>query len=81
MGCAVKTEGDALAVGIYGEWDSHIEGGADMKLVVVVAEGLAVEHRKGLSRDKSSCWDRVAGSMAAGWKAIPDEPDPERTAN
>lgn len=54
MGCAVKAEGDALVVATYGEWDSHIEGGADMRLVAVVPEGVEVEQRKGLSGEASA---------------------------
>ena len=97
MGCALKAEGDALLVATFGEWDSHIEGGADMKLVAVVPEGRAVEQRKGLSGEKSAGreWGGVyltkpanakggywygPASPAGGWKAVPDEPDPDRTA-
>jgi hypothetical protein len=54
MGCAGKSEGDALLVATYGEWDSRIEGGADMKLVVVVPEDVEVEQRKGLSGPDSA---------------------------
>jgi hypothetical protein len=58
MGCAVRSEGDALVVATYGEWDSHIEGGAHMKLVAVVPDGFAVEHRKTLSGPDSAGHER-----------------------
>ena len=80
MGCAAKADGDALVVATFGEWDSRIEGGADMTLVAVVPAGLAVEHRKELSGPKSAGRDPNEGSAAAGWKAVPDEPDPDRMA-
>jgi hypothetical protein len=49
MGCAVKTEGDTLVVATFGEWDSRIEGGASMKLVAEVPEGVEVVRREELS--------------------------------
>jgi hypothetical protein len=49
MGCATKREGEDLVVATYGEWDSHIEGGAFMLVLAVVPEGVEVESRKGLS--------------------------------
>ena len=63
MGCAVKTDGDVLAVATFGEWDSHIEGGADMQLVVVVPQGVEVEQREGLSGPDSAGSDRIGRNM------------------
>jgi hypothetical protein len=54
MGCAVKAEGDALVVATFGEWDSRIEGGTELRLVAVVPEGVEVEQRKGLSGPDSA---------------------------
>jgi hypothetical protein len=54
MGCAVKAEADALVVATFGEWDSHIEGGARMRLVAVVPEGIEVDQKPGLSGPKSA---------------------------
>jgi len=54
MGCAVKSEGDALILATFGEWDSRIEGGANMRVVCVVPQGIAVEKRSGLSGTDSS---------------------------
>jgi hypothetical protein len=83
MGCAVRTEGDSLVVATFGEWDSGIEGGARMKLVAVVPEGLAVEQREGLAGKpigtQGRAWSRSA-PPADGWSAVPDEPDTDRTA-
>jgi hypothetical protein len=53
MGCAVKLEGDALVVATFGEWDS-IEGGAHIRLVALVPEGVELEQRKGLSGPDSA---------------------------
>src|SRR5262245_46415560 len=83
MGCAVRTEGDALVISTFGEWDSGIEGGASMKIVAVVPEGLAVEQRPGLAGKPldtpGRAWSRSAPS-AAGWSAVPDGPDADHTA-
>lgn len=54
MGCAVKVEANALVVATFGEWDSQIEGGAHMRLVAVVSEGVQVEQRKELSGPDSA---------------------------
>jgi hypothetical protein len=97
MGCAVRTEGTALIVATFGEWDSHIEGGTFMRLVAIIPEGTEVEERPGLSGEKSAGreWhgfyltkpkDAQGGywygpaSPAEGWAAVPDVPDPDRTA-
>jgi hypothetical protein len=97
MGCAVKREGDDLLLATFGEWDSHIEGGAHVKLVVYVPDGIDVEQRKGLSGGNSAArkWDGQyltkpkdakggywygPASPSDGWAAVPDVPDPGRTA-
>ena len=36
MGCAFRIEGDTMVVATFGEWDSHIEGGVQLRLVAVV---------------------------------------------
>ena len=58
MECAARVEGDALVVATYGEWDSRIEGGAHLKLVAVVPDGIEVEQRKGLSGPDSAGQER-----------------------
>ncbi|HKB02594.1 MAG TPA: hypothetical protein VKD90_10265 [Gemmataceae bacterium] len=97
MGCAIRTEGDALVIATFGEWDSHIEGGAGMRLVAFVPEGVGVQRRDGLSGEKSAAREQHGAyvarpedakgghwygpaSPAPGWTAVPDEPDPDRTA-
>jgi hypothetical protein len=50
MGCAVRVEGDSLVVATYGEWASRKEGGAHMKLVAVIPDGVEVEQRPFLQR-------------------------------
>jgi hypothetical protein len=54
MGCATKVEGDALVLATFGEWDSHIEGGARLRVVCVVPKDLEVEQRPGLSGPDSA---------------------------
>jgi hypothetical protein len=81
LGCASRKEGTMLTVAIYGEWDSGIEGGADMKLVAVVPEGVEVEQRPGLSKplDAGRAWHGLS-HPADGWTAVPDTPDAYHTA-
>jgi len=64
MGCAVRAEGNALIVATYGEWDSHIEGGAYVELVALVPEGVEFELRKGLSGENS-----IGQEPSRGWLA------------
>jgi hypothetical protein len=82
MGCASRREGATLTVAIYGEWDSGVEGGAYVKLVAVVPDGIEVEQRPGLSKplDAVHAW-RGLSLPAPGWVAIPDSPDANRSAS
>jgi hypothetical protein len=54
-GCAIKAEEGTLVVATFGEWDSRIEGGAYIRLIVLVPDGVELEQRKGLS------WPNSAG--------------------
>jgi hypothetical protein len=54
MGCSVKAEEGALVIATFGEWNSHIEGGAYMRMIAVLPEGLELEQRKGLSGEDSA---------------------------
>jgi len=71
MGCAVRSEGDALVVATFGEWDSRIEGGASMKLVAVVPHQVKVERRRGLSGPDSAGHER-GGQNPTKPKNAPD---------
>jgi hypothetical protein len=53
MGCAVQADGDTLLVATFGEWDSHVEGGASMGLIFVVPDGIEVRRRADLSGPRS----------------------------
>jgi hypothetical protein len=53
MGCATKVEGKTLVMATFGEWTSK-EGGARIKLLVVVPKGVKVERRKGLAGSDSA---------------------------
>ena len=95
MGCAVKNESGTLVVATHGEWHSHIEGLADMRLVAIVPKAVQCEHRTGLSgpdrvaterkrdfaggHDQDGYW-YTSASLAKGWTAVTDIPDPDRTA-
>lgn len=81
LGCAFRKEGTTLTVAIYGEWDSGIEGGAYVRLVAVVPNGIEVEQRPGLSKplDAGRVWNGLS-LPADGWTAIPDTPDVNRSA-
>lgn len=69
MGCAVKVEGDALVVATFGEWDTGVEGGTWMRLLLaVVPDGVTVEHRKGLVG-----WDSAGQEWERKLAAVPDD--------
>jgi hypothetical protein len=92
MGCAWKVDGETLLLGTYGEWDSHIEGGASMRLAITAPPGLPVEKREGLSGESSSADPPASvteddqwywyGPVApgAGWEKIESSPDPASAA-
>ncbi len=52
FGVASRKEGDALVLGTYGEWSS-IEGGAYVRMLVVVPEEIVVLKRADLSGENS----------------------------
>jgi hypothetical protein len=54
MGCAIKAQDDTLTVATFGEWNSHIEGGAFMGLLFVVPKGVEVRREAGLSGEDSA---------------------------
>ena len=78
MGCAIRREGITVVVAIHGEWDSGIEGGAQVNLVAIVPEGVEVEQRAGLSKpvDAKRVWSGLS-LPAEGWSAVPDKPNPD----
>jgi hypothetical protein len=93
MGCATKMENNALVVATWGEWNSHKEGNAGISLVAIIPESMECEQRTGLSGEESAARGQRqlpdagdAGywyaplSPAEGWTALPDHPDPHRTA-
>jgi hypothetical protein len=53
MGCALQIEKDGLVVATFGEWDSHIEGGANMNVLFVLPKGHELEKRAKLSGENS----------------------------
>lgn len=82
LGCASRKEGTTLTVAIYGEWDSGVEGGAYVKLVAVVPQGVEVEQRPGLSKPLgvgNRAWNGLS-LPADGWTAIPDTLGVNRSA-
>jgi hypothetical protein len=83
MGCACKQEGSKLLLATYGVWDSHIEGGTLMGLVIRVPNHLQVEKRAGLSGEKSAGQERHGQYIAKppdvkdGYWYGPATPGPE----
>ena len=59
MGCTCRADGDSLMVATYGEWNSHIEGGASMQLLFVVPKSIEIETDESLSGEDSKGleWD------------------------
>jgi hypothetical protein len=59
MGCAFQVQNDRLVIATYGEWDSNIEGGAKLSLLIKIPESIRVETRPGLSGTRSIAheWD------------------------
>jgi hypothetical protein len=53
MGCTTKPEGKVLVLATFGEWRSK-EGGARIKLLLIVPKGVEVEMRKGLAGPESA---------------------------
>ena len=94
MGAAMKVEGDELRLSTYGQWDSNIEGGLQIHLLLVVPPGVQVS--RSLASDSSpSCsrgWPEGEpsfqrptnpiryGMMACGggWRPLHQRPDPDR---
>jgi len=96
MGCATKVEGNGLVIATFGEWSNieggadiklvaEVPGG----LTVEQREGLsgatsAARGWQGVKVTKPA--DAKSGywygptTPAPGWSAVPDEPDPDRTA-
>lgn len=61
MGCAFQDEKGVLILATFGEWNSHREGSALMKLVIVVPKTVEVEKRPSLAGEDSiaSTWRKV----------------------
>jgi hypothetical protein len=54
MGVATRKDGDVMEIATYGEWDSHLEGGARIEnLRFVVPQSVAVERGDGLAGEDS----------------------------
>jgi len=93
FGCATRTEDGALVVGTFGEFATK-EGGAHMKLRIIVPQGIAVEKRAELSgpsskvhtgsglkpRDPKGSYWYGPTSPADGWTIVKTTPDADRTA-
>jgi hypothetical protein len=90
MGCATKIEEKTLLVATFGEWSGGKEGpGADITVVAIVPEQMELKRRLGLSGETSEATMTGPGpgdlryggtSLANGWTAVPDVPDPNQSA-
>jgi hypothetical protein len=84
MGIAWQAEGEKLYIGTYGEWDSLIEGGTSIELVVEAPDGIEIERDARLSGGNSIVtatgqpdgWN-VIGGPAEGWQIIQSVLDEE----
>src|SRR6185312_214640 len=83
MGCAVRRDGATLTVATFGEWNSHIEGGADIELILFVPAALKPVKSPGLSGITSAAvsydlkaLDHQAAALNPGWQRVADQPDP-----
>jgi hypothetical protein len=92
LGCATRKDGRALLVATYGEWGSK-EGGARIRLLVLVPEGIETEQRDELSGPESPANHGAelssagpdgywygAKAPAKDWTAVSSSPDPQKTA-
>lgn len=92
MGVALRVQDTDAQLATYGEWDSRIEGGAFIRLLVRVPDGMVVSRTQGLSGVKSQAnSDRIGlteessawyGSRRprSGWVAVGTQPDPDCVA-
>lgn len=92
LGVATQDLADGLVIGTFGEFATK-EGGAELKLRLVVPQGITVEKRADLSGDasrvhsapgvkprdpKNGYWYGPTGP-SAGWTIVKTTPDTERT--
>ncbi|MCK6440802.1 MAG: hypothetical protein L6Q71_11470 [Planctomycetes bacterium] len=88
MGVAWRAEDRRIWFGTYGEWDSHIEGGASMHVIFEVPSNVKVERAHDLSFENSKAdgWKNgvlIKGeehwyggnAPAEGWTALQTVPD------
>ncbi len=93
MGVATRVDSGNLLVATFGEWDSHIEGGASVSLLIEVPAGFGVERRSDLSGEDSlahvgmeprrvdeSGWYGPT-APGPGWTRLALKHDPERRAS
>jgi len=96
MGCAIKVEGDGLVIATFGEWNNveggadiklvahvpatlAVEQRSDLSGVTSAARGWHGVDVSRLAEGKGGYWYGPS-SPTTGWSAVPDEPDPDRTA-
>lgn len=53
MGIVTREENNAMIIATYGEWDSHIEGGSSIRLLMRVPDSIKSEKKKQLSGENS----------------------------
>jgi hypothetical protein len=85
IGCATQTNGNTIAIGTFGESDTHIEGGNYVHLRISVPEGVEVVRRddlegpdsvsnKALNPDRFSKQELDAAPSGAPWRVPPVVP-------
>lgn len=73
MGIAFKRVGDELHLATFGEWDSHIEGGASVGLEIIVPAGFQHEARTDYSGENSAAHEVEPLEFGGTLKVTPKE--------
>ena len=76
MGVAYKTDGEILTIAAYGEWNSRIEGGAFINLLIVVPKRIRITKKSDLRVEKSvQYFINPKLKLDKKWKKVSTEPD------
>jgi hypothetical protein len=70
MGIASREEKDAIFIATFGEWDSHVEGAASIRILLCVPEKVELKKAERLSGEESKAHFNEDGS----WIKLIDSP-------
>ncbi|MBT9583756.1 hypothetical protein IV102_10435 [bacterium] len=74
VGCIMKIHDRTLRLCRHGDWDSQIEGGVSVEMLVKVPSRLRVVKSRPLPTPQNPI------EVRPGWQIVANQPDPERTA-